>query len=94
MHVAAEDRVGAGEYLFAGERVGHPSCEGGISNATHIHIARKYNGEWIAADGSLPFNLNGWVSSGSGKEYDGYLSRGNITIEAFDSANEFNKVYR
>jgi len=94
MHVAAEDRVREGEYVYAGERIGHPSCEGGISNATHLHIARKYNGEWIAADNALPFNLDGWISSGSGREYDGYLARGGITIEAFDSANEFNKVYR
>jgi LysM repeat protein len=93
MHVATEGRVNEGEYLFSGERVGHPSCEGGISNATHIHIARKYNGEWITADGSIPFNLSGWVSSGGGREYDGYLTRGNATIEAFDSANDFNLVY-
>ncbi len=94
MHVAAEDRVGEGEYLYAGERVGHPSCEGGISNATHLHIARKFNGEWVAADGALPFNLSGWVSRGGGAEYDGFLSRGGFTIEAFDSANDFNLVYR
>jgi murein DD-endopeptidase MepM/ murein hydrolase activator NlpD len=93
MHVAADGRVREGEYLFAGERVGHPSCEGGISNATHVHIARKYNGEWIAADGPIPFNLDGWVSSGTGREYDGYLTRGNVKIEAFDSANDFNLVY-
>ncbi len=93
MHVAAEERVNEGEYVYAGERIGHPSCEGGVANATHLHIARKYNGEWIAADGPIPFNLDGWVSSGSGKEYDGYLTRGAQSIEAFDSANEFNLVY-
>lgn len=94
MHVAAEDRVQPGEYLFAGENVGHPSCEGGVSNATHVHVARKYNGEWIAADGDLPFNLDGWVSSGTGVEYNGYLTRGNQTIEAWDSANDFNLISR
>jgi LasA protease len=94
MHVAAEGRVQAGEYLFTGENVGHPSCEGGVSNATHVHIARKYNGEWISADGSLPFNLDGWVSSGTGVEYNGYLTRGSRTIEAWDSANDFNLISR
>jgi LysM repeat protein len=94
MHIAEQDRVQAGEYLFAGERVGHPSCEGGFSNATHMHIARKYNGEWIPADGSLPFNLSGWVSSGTGVEYDGFLSRGSTRVEAWDGANEFNLVAR
>jgi LasA protease len=94
MHVAEDGRIEPGEYLFAGERIGHPSCEGGVSNATHIHIARKYNGEWIAADGQMPFILDGWVSSGGGREYDGYLTRGTLTIEALDSASELNQVYR
>ncbi len=92
MHVAEQDRVQAGEYLFTGERIGHPSCEGGVSNATHVHVARKYNGEWIAADGPLPFNLSGWVSSGTGVEYDGFLTRGAKRIEAWDGASEFNRV--
>jgi len=94
MHIAEEGRVEPDEYVFAGERIGHPSCEGGVSNATHVHLARKYNGEWIAADGSMPFNLDGWVSSGSGGEYDGFLTRGSQAIEAWDSANEFNQVSR
>ncbi|NOH02284.1 MAG: LysM peptidoglycan-binding domain-containing protein [Chloroflexi bacterium] len=94
MHVAEEDRVQPGEYLFANEYVGHPSCEGGVSNATHVHVARKYNGEWIAADGAMPFNLSGWISSGDGYEYDGFLTRGSETVEAWDSANDFNLVTR
>ena len=94
MHIAEENRVEPGEYLFAGERVGHASCEGGVSNATHVHLARKFNGEWIAADGLMPFNLDGWVSSGSGIEYDGYLTRGYQIIEALDSADELNQIYR
>jgi len=94
MHIAEEGRAQPGEYLFAGERVGHPSCEGGVSNATHVHIARKYNGEWIAADGPLPFNLDGWVARAGNVEYDGYLTRNGLTLEAWDGANEINQVYR
>jgi len=92
MHMAGDERVKSGDYLFSGEKIGHPSCEGGIANATHLHIARKFNGEWISADGSLPFNMSGWVSSGSGIEYDGFLSRGSTSIEAWDSANDFNLI--
>jgi LasA protease len=92
MHVAELERVKQGEYLFAGERVGHPSCEGGFSNATHLHIARKYNGEWIAADGSIPFVLSGWVSSGTGVEYNGHLSRDDIRIEALDGPHDANLI--
>jgi LysM repeat protein len=94
MHVANEGRVSPGEYLYAGERIGHPSCEGGISNASHVHIARKFNGEWIAADGSLPFNLEGWISSGNGVEYDGFLTNGVQILEAYDGAHEGNAITR
>jgi murein DD-endopeptidase MepM/ murein hydrolase activator NlpD len=94
MHIATEGRVQPGEYLFTGERIGHASCEGGFSNATHVHIARKYNGEWIPADGALPFNLEGWVSSGTGREYDGFITKGSRSIEALDSADELNQVTR
>ncbi|CAG1016108.1 N-acetylmuramoyl-L-alanine amidase XlyA [Anaerolineales bacterium] len=94
MHIAEDGRVEPGEYVYAGERIGHPSCEGGVSNATHVHIARKYSGEWIAAGGPMPFNLDGWIASAGSVEYDGYLTRGGQTIEAWDGANEINQVYR
>lgn len=92
MHIETRDRVAAGTYLFAGDRVGHPSCEGGIANGTHVHLARRYNGEWIAADGNLPFNLNGWTSSGTGTEYDGLLTRGSQQVEAWDGKNDLNQI--
>lgn len=94
LHIASEDRVLAGTYLFAGERIGHPSCEGGISNATHLHLARRYNGEWIPADGPLPFNLEGWVSIGVGRAYDGLLRRGDQTLQAEEGFNETNTIRR
>jgi LasA protease len=82
LHVAAQDRITTGTRVNAGDLIGHPSCEGGIADATHLHLARKFNGEWIPADGPLPFNLDGWVSSGMGKEYDGSLTRGDVSLEA------------
>jgi LasA protease len=82
MHVASQGRVQPNTYVFAGDVIGHPSCEGGVSNATHLHLARKYNGEWIPADGNIPFNLDGWVSSGNGIEYDGFLTRGTTVLSA------------
>ncbi|MEP7137224.1 MAG: LysM peptidoglycan-binding domain-containing protein [Chloroflexota bacterium] len=82
MHVASQDRVQPNTYVYAGEVIGHPSCEGGVSDATHLHLARKYNGEWIPADGNIPFNLDGWVSSGNGSYYDGFLTRGTTVLTA------------
>jgi LasA protease len=84
MHIETRDRIAPNTYVYAGERIGHPSCEGGVSNGTHVHLARKYNGEWVSADGNLPFNLDGWVSSGDGIEYDGYLTRGATVLEAME----------
>ena len=95
MHVETRERIQPNTYVYAGERIGHPSCEGGVSNGTHLHLARKYNGEWIPADGNIPFNLDGWVSSGNGIEYDGYLTRGDIVYEAlegrFDGLNQISR---
>ena len=73
LHVYKDDRVEQGTFVVAGDRLGHPSCEGGIATGTHIHIARKYNGEWILADGSLPFNLDGWIARAGSKAYQGAL---------------------
>jgi LasA protease len=86
LHIETRDRVEAGTYLLAGDLIGHPSCEGGVSTGTHVHIARRYNGEWIAADQNLPFVLDGWVSIGVGIEYEGYLERKEKRIQA-DAGN-------
>ncbi len=95
MHVETRERVQPNTYVYAGERIGHPSCEGGVSNGTHLHLARRYNGEWIPADGNLPFNLDGWVSSGNGVEYDGSLTRGGTVVEAWEGVFEdLNQISR
>jgi LasA protease len=94
MHIETRDRIPPRSYAYAGDRIGHPSCEGGMSNGTHVHLARKYNGEWIAADGNLPFRLDGWLSSGNGVEYDGFLTQGDLQVEAWDGRNDLNQIQR
>ncbi len=94
MHMETRDRVQVGDFVRAGERIGHPSCEGGYSNGTHMHLARRYNGVWIAADGNLPFVLDGWVSSGDGIEYNGYLTKDGSVVEAWDSRVPENQISR
>ncbi len=76
LHLAEAERVPAGTRVRAGDPLGHPSCEGGISTGTHVHLARKYNGVWIAADGPWPFVLDGWVAQSQGQAYEGWLVRG------------------
>jgi LasA protease len=73
LHVADEGRVEAGTVLARGDRVGHPSCEGGAAESSHVHIARRYNGEWIAADGPVPMVLSGWRPLNGVAEYEGQL---------------------
>jgi LasA protease len=82
LHLAAQDRLEVGQQVAAGDPIGHPSCEGGKSTGTHVHIARKYNGEWMLADGPLAFNLDGWISSYGGAPYLGYLKRNGRTVTA------------
>jgi hypothetical protein len=94
LHIETRDRVERGTFLKAGERVGHASCEGGFSSGTHLHFARRYNGTWIAADGSLPIVLDGWVSSGSGLEYEGTLTLDHKILEAWDGRRDENQIQR
>ncbi|KAA3645538.1 MAG: LysM peptidoglycan-binding domain-containing protein [Chloroflexi bacterium] len=75
LHVGTEDRVPVGTYLKAGDPVGHPSCEGGTSTGSHVHVARKYNGEWMVADSALPFVMEGWVPQAGEGPYEGTLTR-------------------
>ena len=82
LHVATKDRIPQGTVVKAGDPIGHPSCEGGQATGTHVHIARKYNGEWILADGALPFNLEGWIVHNGPEEYQGTMTRFGHTITA------------
>lgn len=82
LHVAALDRVPVGTWVQKNDHIGHASCEGGIATGTHLHFARKYNGEWIAADGPIPFELNGWTVHQGLKPYAGTLTNGTRTIIA------------
>jgi LasA protease len=82
LHVATKDRVPAGTWVEQYDRIGHASCEGGVSTGTHTHIARKYNGEWILAAGPVPFVLSGWTTIAGDKPYLGKLVKGNNVITA------------
>jgi LasA protease len=94
MHVASSERVQPGTLLNSGDPVGHPSCKGGISNGTHLHIARKINGEWIPADGEVPFNLGGWIAQGSTEEGVGTLVKDGQVLESFDGSLPINQIQR
>ena len=73
-------QVEVGDWVETSDFLGHPSCEGGIATGTHVHIARKYNGEWISADGPLPFVLSGWTVHAGSMPYEGTMTKGNDTV--------------
>lgn len=82
LHIATKDRVEVGTRLETGDKIGHPSCEGGNATGTHTHVARKYNGEWILAGGPMPFSLSGYVAQNGGEPYKGTLVNGNTSVIA------------
>lgn len=85
LHLAEDGRVAEDQAVVAGDPLGRAACTGGFSTATHLHIARRYNGEWIPAHclacGNYHprpvFDLGGWqVVSLAGQEYQGFLVNG------------------
>lgn len=93
-HIANRERVPVGQYLEQDDPVGYPSCEGGNATGTHLHIARKFNGEWVLADSGLPFVLSGYrayngLRDCKGDRFcQGYLdnSERRITADAYGNA--------
>ncbi len=94
LHITDQDRVKFGEYLDVGDFIGHPSCDGGYSTGTHVHIARKFNGEWMTADGPIPFVLSGWQVHEGSRAYKGTLTRGDDTITASSVGASHSKIVR
>lgn len=100
MHVSTNGRVQVGDYVNVDDPIGHPSCEGGSASGTHVHIARKYNGEWVLADGGLPFVLSGYRARNGAenctgnRECKGTLDNGERTITADAYGNAGTITYR
>lgn len=94
LHIAALDRVPVGTLLNIDDRVGHPSCEGGRSTGTHVHFARKFNGEWILADGPLPFELSGWITHAGENPYEGTLTKDGKTVVALPNGSLITSIVR
>jgi LasA protease len=86
LHIEGRDIVPSGTVVSAGDNLGHPSCDGGTSTGTHIHIARKFNGEWILTDNQIPFVLEGWQVIKGQNPYEGTLERFEKVINACDCA--------
>lgn len=92
LHLQTDTIPPLGTHLKAGDRIGKPSCEGGHATGTHVHIVRKYNGEWILANGVLAWNLEGWVSHAGAAPYLGTLTRGGRTVVACTCSDQTSQL--
>jgi LasA protease len=92
LHLAREERVLMGTEMNQGDKIGYPSCVGGHATGTHVHIARKYNGEWIVADGMIPFVMSGWVPHNGTREYLGTLTKGGATVIACECGDAYTAI--
>jgi LasA protease len=94
LHIATTGRVPAGTWVETNDRIGHASCEGGVSTGTHLHFARKYNGEWVTADGPIPFILSGWRVVAGDKAYEGKMVRGDEVVIADPVGQKWSNIVR
>lgn len=78
LHVALDvnNPVRVGQWVEQGDIIGYASCEGGLANSSHLHFARRYNGEWLEAGGPIPMNLSGWVAQPNLTPYEGAMAKG------------------
>jgi murein DD-endopeptidase MepM/ murein hydrolase activator NlpD len=95
LHIRSDvGKVGLLQTVKKGDHIGHASCEGGIATGTHLHIARKFNGEWMLADGQLPFVMSGWTAHNGPAPYKGSLTKGDRVIDANTSGSFETRIIR
>ena len=82
LHIFHENAPAVGTKLKTSDLLGHPSCDGGHANGRNLHIARLYNGEWIPAEGEVPFVMDGWTAEEGDAEYQGAMRRGDQVVIA------------
>ncbi len=101
LHIVPHGALREGQPVEAGNILGYASCHGGFSTATHLHIARLYNGEWLPADCNRcpadravpPFVMSGWKVVGLGSQlYQGFMVRQEDNRSAVAEQGRFTDV--
>ncbi len=93
-HIASAEMIPAGTRVNLNDPLGHPSCEGGRATGKHVHVARKYNGEWLPADGAVPFVLSGWQAIAGERNYAGRLVKGGQVVYSNPSGSQTSIIVR
>jgi LasA protease len=93
-HLADNGLVASGARVAEGDPLGHPSCQGGRATGKHVHVARRYNGEWIPADGPVPFILSGWLVLADPRNYYGSMTRDGQVVSSDSGGGRGSTVWR
>ena len=94
MHIAKQDSIAEGTRVNLDEPIGHPSCEGGLATGTHVHITRKYKGEWIGAGDPLPLMLSGWTALPGEQQFKSSLVKGAQIVTANVDGGINSRIFR
>ena len=94
MHIAKEEMITLGKKVKVDDPIGHPSCQGGSATGTHVHISRKYKGEWIGAGEPFPFILSGWLAEPGLQIFKSSLVKGNQIVTADPNAAGTSRITR
>lgn len=94
MHIAKEEMVTVGKKVRLDDQIGHPSCQGGAATGTHVHISRKYKGEWIGAGEPFPFILSGWLAIPGQQVFKSSLVKGDQTVTADPNGANSSQITR
>ncbi|MBQ4512705.1 MAG: LysM peptidoglycan-binding domain-containing protein [Anaerolineaceae bacterium] len=92
LHLKTESIPPVGTHVETGDFLGHPSCDGGTSSGTHVHLARKYNGEWIEAGGIIPLNMDNWITEAGPVKYEGRMRRFSSYVTASTVSEYFSRI--
>lgn len=93
-HLADQDLIPESSPVSADQPIGHPSCQGGVTTGTHVHLARKYNGEWLPVDGPVPLILSGWIIQAGERMYQGTMIKGDLELNSHPGGGEGSTIIR
>lgn len=94
MHIASEEMIPQGTRVQLDDPIGHPSCQGGSATGTHVHIARKYKGEWIGAGETFPYLLSGWLAVPGEQLFRSTLVKDSQVVTADPNAGYSSRITR
>ena len=72
-HMSDTERIKVGTTVYAGDKLGRVDCMWGRTDGTHLHFARRRNGQWVNTnDDRAPMDLSGWTFGSDGVAYQGW----------------------